>query len=197
MQALSRRYYLYQYSQAGQYGQHINSLVFQRWLTMGTAIWQGLGYLCRTCPVLQLVPASAKCPQTLVSGLPLTSRSTSLLPLPIQRLQGVYQPYSHCYTCPAPTVSLQGKGWKATKKMKPATICRDAQCTSANMFVCKWYILQKTFPLIPGGSFTLMFAQRILSLKMHQINKKKWLKSNFTTAKVHKAKINITAFPFL
>lgn len=67
-----------------------------------------------------------------------------------------------------------GDRLKNGKKIKPGAICRDAQCTSANMFVCKWYILQKTFLLIPGGSFTLMFAHRILSLKMHQMNKKKW-----------------------
>lgn len=92
---------------------------------------------------------------------------------------------------------LAGDRLNGDKKIKPGTICREAQCTSANMFVCKWYVLQKTFPLIPGGSFTLMFAQRILSLKMHQMNKKKWLKSNFTTAKIHKVKINITVFPFV
>lgn len=96
-------------------------------------------------------------------------------------------PCSHCI--PA------GDRLKGDKKIKPGAICREAQCTSANMFVCKWYILQKTFPLIPGGSFTLMFAQRILSLKMHQMNKKKQLKSNFTTAKVQKTKIKYNSFP--
>lgn len=63
------------------------------------------------------------------------------------------------------------------------------------MFVCKWCVLQKAFPLLPGGSFTQLFVKGILSLKMHQINKKKRLKSNFTTAKVHKEKKKYNRFP--
>lgn len=59
----------------------------------------------------------SKLSQTLVSDFPLTSFSTSLLALPIQELQGIYQPYSHCCACPAPTVSLQGTDWKVTEKL--------------------------------------------------------------------------------
>lgn len=59
----------------------------------------------------------SKVSQTLVSDFPLTSFSTSLLTLPIQELQGIYQPYSHCCACPAPTVFLQGTEWKVTEKL--------------------------------------------------------------------------------
>lgn len=84
--------------------------------------------------------------------------------------------------------------WKEAKKIKQEQLAGRPQYASADVFVCEWYVLQKTFPLLPGGSFTSLLAKGVLSLKMHQMNKKKRLKSNFTTAKVHTHK-KLTEFP--
>lgn len=85
--------------------------------------------------------------------------------------------------------------WQTERRQKKGTISREPQYTSTNTFARQWYVLQKTFPLLPAGIFTFLLVKGGLSLKVHQMNKKKRLKSNSTTAKVHKEKINTTDFP--